>query len=231
MLAQPDPDNPGLIKLWHCHSARSLRPLWALEEMGLAYQLEVLAFPPRVFHKEYFEVNVLGTVPFFDDGEAQMTESVAICQYLVARYQQYPLGLEVEHPEYADYLNWLSQSDATLTFPLAVALRYSLVEPQERRLPQASEDYARWFLARLRRLDRHIQAREFLVAERFTIADIAIGYALHFGSILGLDVHYTPQVKAYLERLRARPGFQRADRQGADQNPFKGIRLQLLDQP
>lgn len=230
MSVSPDVVDQPPVKLWHCHSARSLRPLWALEEMGLAYQVEVLAFPPRVFHKEYFDTNVLGTVPFFDNSEAQMTESVAICQYLVERYQQPEFGLKIDHPEYGDYLNWLSQSDATLTFPLAVALRYAVVEPLERRLPQASEDYARWFLARLRRLDRHIQGREFLVAERFTVADISIGYALHFGSILGLDAHYTPQVQAYLERLRARPAFQRANEVGSDQNPFKNIRLQLLNE-
>ncbi|MEH6470787.1 MAG: glutathione S-transferase N-terminal domain-containing protein, partial [Halopseudomonas sp.] len=95
------------IKLWHCHSARSLRPLWALEEMGLEYQVEVMPFPPRVFNKEYLGVNLLGTVPFFDNGETQMTESAAICHYLVERYQQYELGLTVDHPEYGDYLNWL----------------------------------------------------------------------------------------------------------------------------
>lgn len=218
------------LRLWHCHSARSLRPLWALEEMGLTYQLEVLRFPPRVFHKEYLDINLLGTVPFFDNSEAQMTESVAICQYLVDRYQQLEFGLRGDHPEYPDYLNWLYQSDATLTFPLAVALRYSVVEPQERRLPQASEDYARWFLARLRRLDSQMLEREFLVAERFTIADICIGYALHFGSVLGLDKQYTPQVQAYLERLRARPAFKRANELGSEQNPFKGLRLQLLNE-
>jgi glutathione S-transferase len=221
-------NSPALIKLWHCHSARSLRPLWALEEMGLEYQLEVLPFPPRVFQKDFLGVNVLGTVPFFDNGEAQMTESVAICQYLVERYGQLQFGLSPTHPEYADYLNWLYHSDATLTFPQAVALRYSVVEPPERRLPQAVEDYCRWFLARLRRLDSHMIQREFLVADRFTVADIAIGYALHFGSILGLDGEYSPAVKAYLERLRSRPAFERANRIGSEMNPFKGLDLQLL---
>ena len=38
------------MKLWHCAGARSLRPLWALEEMGLDYELEVLPFPPRMLN-------------------------------------------------------------------------------------------------------------------------------------------------------------------------------------
>ena len=70
------------MKLYHCRDSRSLRPLWALEEMGIAYELEDLPFPPRVFRKEYLGVNPLGTVPYFVDGETRMTESVAICHYL-----------------------------------------------------------------------------------------------------------------------------------------------------
>jgi len=62
------------MKLWHCHNARSLRPLWAMEEMGLEYELEVLPFPPRYFKKEFLDENVLGTVPFFKDGQTTMTE-------------------------------------------------------------------------------------------------------------------------------------------------------------
>ena len=68
------------MKLWHCAGSRSLRPLWALEEMGLEYELEILTFPPRIFNKQYLEVNNLGTVPFLQDGETQMTESSAICR-------------------------------------------------------------------------------------------------------------------------------------------------------
>ena len=66
------------MKLWHCNGSRSLRPLWALEEMGMDYELEVLPFPPRIFQREYLGVNSLGTVPFFVDGETEMTESVNI---------------------------------------------------------------------------------------------------------------------------------------------------------
>lgn len=209
------------MKLWHCHNARSLRPLWAMEEMGLEYELEVLPFPPRVFKKDYLGVNVLGTVPFFEDGDTTMTESTGICHYLVEKYNQRDFGLTPADADYGDYLNWLYHSDATLTFPQTIVLRYTQLEQGDRRLPQAAEDYAAWFIARLRRLDAHIETREFLCADRFTIADIAVGYALHLGQSLGLDERYTPQVKDYLARLQARPAFLRASSLGADQSPFK----------
>ncbi len=209
------------MKLWHCHNARSLRPLWALEEMGLEYELEVLPFPPRMFKKEFLGKNVLGTVPYFEDGDTDMTESSGICQYLVEKYQQYEFGVKPDHPEYGDYLNWLFQSDATLTFPQTIVLRYTMLEQGDRRLPQAAEDYAAWYIARLRRLDAHIENREYLCDGRFTVADIAVGYALHLGQSLGLDARYTPQVKDYLARLQARPAFKRAAAIGANQSPFK----------
>ena len=61
------------MKLWHCNNARSLRPLWALEEMGLEYELEVMPFPPRFLHKPYMEINPLGTIPYFIDGDTPLS--------------------------------------------------------------------------------------------------------------------------------------------------------------
>jgi len=207
------------MKLWHCMDARSLRPLWALEEMGLDYELEVMPFPPRFLHKEFLQHNPLGTIPYFEDGSARMTESTGICHYLVEKYQQFDFGLKPDHPEYGNYLNWLYHSDATLTFPQTLVLRYSRLEPEERRQPGVASDYRRWYLARLRMLDAHIKDRQFLCADRFTIADIAIAYALYLGRSLEIDLDYQPQTLDYLERMIARPGFQRAQQVQADHAP------------
>lgn len=205
------------MKLYHCRDSRSLRPLWALEEMGFAYELEDLKFPPRVFQREFLGVNPLGTVPFFLDGESRMTESSGICHYLVERYQRYDFGLRPDAPEYASYLNWLYHSDATLTFPQTIMMRYRHLEPPERKLPQAIEDYKAFYLGRLKLLNAYMVERSFLCEERFTIADICVGYALYSGSLPHIDVvdAYAPQVRDYLARLMERPAFQRAAALGA----------------
>ena len=52
-----------MIALWHCVDARSFRPLWALEEIGVPYHLEILPFPPRFHAREYLKINPLGTIP------------------------------------------------------------------------------------------------------------------------------------------------------------------------
>ena len=202
------------MKLWHCRGARSLRVLWALEEMGLDYEVEIMPFPPRIFQPEYVEVNALGTIPYLEDGATHMTESSGICHYLVEKYQQYDFGLKPDHVEYGDYLNWLYHSDATLTFPQTIAMRYLHLEPTPEKQPVAV-DYAKWFFARLRLLDRHMAERDFLCDKRFTIADIAVGYALYLADTLKLgefvEREFTPPVADYLARLKERPAFQRAD--------------------
>src|SRR5580700_3519136 len=204
------------MKLYHCHNARSFRPLWALEELGLDYELVTMPFPPRVGYLGYLSVNPLGTVPTFVDSALTMTESSGICHYLAERSAPTPLRVDPAESAYGDYLNWLYRSDATLTFPQTIVLRYSRLEPVERRLPQAAEDYSIWFLSRLRSVEAALEGQDFLCAGRFTIADIAVHYALYLGESLGLDERYKPNCQRYLARLKERDGFQRAlARQGA----------------
>ena len=121
-----------MITLYHCDAARSFRPLWMLEEMGLPYELKMLPFPPRVFAKEYLALNPLGTIPFMVDGETKMTESSGICHYLGTKYAPTPLMVDVADPAYGAFLNWMYFSDATLTFPQTLVLRYTQLEPEER---------------------------------------------------------------------------------------------------
>ena len=197
------------LKLWHCHNSRSLRPLWTLEELGLGYDLIELKFPPRFLEKEFLQENVLGTVPYFVDGDVTMTESTGICQYLEDRYGNRELSLAVDHPEYGEFLNWLHHSDATLTFPQTIYLRYAKFERPENLNAKVAEDYKHWFLTRLKRLNMHLENRQYLCAEQFTIADIAITYALYLGRLQGFDKEYTAQVIAYLDRQIERPAFQK----------------------
>jgi glutathione S-transferase len=198
------------IKLYHCKGARSVRPLWTLEEMGIPYELVSMKFPPRFLHEGYLDVNPLGTVPCLTEGDLTMTESAGICQYLVDCHGPSEIGLTPKDKDYGLYLNWLHRSDATLTFPQTIVLRYTQLEPEERRLKQAADDYTQWFFSRLKSVEQATGDREFLCAGRFTIADICIGYALYLAETLGLRAGFKPNTDAYYRRLNARPAFQRA---------------------
>jgi len=199
-----------MITLYHCISARSFRPLWMLEELGLPYELVMLPFPPRVLARSYLDINPLGTIPLLIDGSTRMTESAAICEYLCALSAPTPLHVVPGEEGFGAYLNYLHFGEATLTFPQTLVLRYSRFEPEARRLPTVADDYARWFLARLRTLEPILAERAHLCAGRFTAADVSVGYALMLAQYLGLAGRFTPAVAAYWGQLQQRDGYLRA---------------------
>lgn len=191
--------------LYHCADARSFRCLWAVEEAGFACELKLLPFPPRVRAPEFKAVNPLGTIPAWVEDGVTMTESAAICQRIALGT---PLEVRPGEDGFLDYLNWLHRSDATLTFPQTIVLRYTRLEPPDRRLPQAGEDYRIWFLARMRSVETALaDGRTFLVANRFTIADITVGYAMLLARNLGIADEIGEATHGWFDRLSARPGF------------------------
>ncbi len=198
-----------MITLWHCFSARSFRPLWALEALGLDYELKMLPFPPRVLRREYLQVNPLGTIPAFFDGELRMTESAAITQYLADRHGPGTLGVARDEAAYGAYLNWLHFGEATLTFPQTLVLRYRRLEPPERRVTQAADDYAKWFLARVRAVLPALE-NGFVCAGRFTAADISVGYAFMLANQVGLGDDLPDTAKRYWAGLQEQPSFGKA---------------------
>lgn len=200
-----------MLHLWHCENARSFRALWALEELGLDYELHMLPFPPRAHDKGYFAENPLGTIPLLVDGDTRMTESSAIAHYLAMKHGCGRFAVAPDHAEYGAYLNWLHHGEATLTFPQTLVLRYGFLEPPERRQPQVAEDYAAWFLGRLKLLDQALaDGREFLLADGFSMADISVGYAIQLALAIRLGDRLPPACLAWHERLTERPAHARA---------------------
>lgn len=199
-----------MFQLHHCVGARSFRVLWTLEELGLACNLQMLPFPPRMFARDYLSINPLGTIPAFSDGDTAMTESAAICHYLASRHGGGTLAVAANEDDYGPFLNWLHFGEATLTFPQTLVLRYGWLEPEERRQPGVAADYRKWFLARLKGIEARLEGREWLAGGRFTVADISVGYALMLADYIGISGEFPPRVAAYWQRLKGRESCVRA---------------------
>jgi len=195
------------IKIYSCAGSRGMRPIWTAEEMGLDYELEMMPFPPRFLHKEFMDINILGTVPYMIDGEVHMTESVAMSQYMVDKYGPSDLKVSSNEDDYGNYLNWLSHSDATLTFPQTVFLRYTFQEIGV--ADEAADGYRRWFIARLKLLEKSLNSREYLCSNRFTIADICVSYALFLAKSLGIDEAFKPNITRWTDMLFERDAFKK----------------------
>ncbi len=73
-----------MIKLYHATRTRSFRIVWLLEELGIPYELEKMAFvPPQT---AFAQASPFGKFPAIEDGELTMFESGAILEYLIERY-------------------------------------------------------------------------------------------------------------------------------------------------
>lgn len=195
--------------LYTCARSRGLRATWAAEEAGVDIDLKVLPFPPRYLAPEYLEINPLGTVPLLVDGDAQMTESCAIAHYLATRSGASELAISPGEPDYAAYLDFTYHADATITFPQTVYMRFAIFE-KEKGWAEAGVAYAKWFEKRLVKVEQRLSAREYLCADRFTVADICVGYALILAQNVGLDDRVPDSLKDYRARLTEREAYKRA---------------------
>ncbi|MCR9179492.1 MAG: glutathione S-transferase family protein [Erythrobacteraceae bacterium] len=192
-----------------CARSRGLRATWAAEEAGVDIDLRILPFPPRYLAPEYLELNPLGTVPLLVDGAARLTESCAIAHYLATREGYTPLAIAPGEEDYGAYLDYTYHADATITFPQTVYMRFAIFE-KDKGWAEAGHAYAKWFHKRLVKVEQRLEGREFLCADRFTVADICIGYALILAQSVGLDEGVPQSLKDYRARLTARPAYQRA---------------------
>jgi glutathione S-transferase len=207
-----------MATLYHVPTSRSLRVLWALEEMGATVEVKSLGVRPRLQEPEYLAVNPAGTLPALIDGDRAIYESLAICEYLAARHGS-DLIVTPDEPERPEFMQWLLYGEGTLQAPLSAMARVRRIRNQTPEM-QAGIDAVRadgrhTLSLRLNLLEQRLEGRDFLVAGRMTLADISVGFPLFamgvyepgrrdFLPLLG------PRTAAYRERLLARPAFQRA---------------------
>ena len=193
-----------MLKVFTFGDSRSRRVLWALEEIGLAYErVELPAWPPRS-QAEYLAVNPAGMVPTLEDGEVRLTESLVICEYLGSAYGG---GLVVGEGEleFLRYRELVSYGESTLMPPLAWARRFGKLSGA------AMAECRDAFTERLATVETALgDGRAFLVADRLTVADLSVGFVLRLSSLYGLGSLLPPLTADYVARLQARPAFRRA---------------------
>jgi glutathione S-transferase len=193
-----------VLKVFTFGDSRSRRVLWALEEIGLAYdRVELPAWPPRS-QADYLSVSPAGTVPAIEDGDVRLTESLVICEYLGRVYGG---GLVVgpEEPGALRYQELVSFGESTLMPPLTWARRFG------RSSEAAMAECRDAFSARLATVEQALQdGRPFLVADRLTVADLSVGFVLRLSALYGLSSLLPPITAQYAARLQARPAFRRA---------------------
>jgi len=198
--------------LYHVPTSRSLRVLWALEEMGATVEIKSLGVRPRLQEPEYLAINPAGTLPALIDGDRAIYESLAICEYLAAKHES-DLLVAADEPEWPEFQQWLLYGEATLQVPISATARVRRIRQtpeMQAGIDAAKADFRHSLAMRLRLLEHRLDGRDFLAAGRMTLADISVGYPLFNIGKGGFESLLGPRSAAYRERLLARPAFQRA---------------------
>ncbi len=189
---------------------RGFRVVWLLEEMGLAYRLRDVDLIKGVENDpEFLAINPGGFIPALQDGDTVMVESIAIMEYLLARYGPSPLAPAPVEPAFPAYQQFLHLGEAGLAASAFFVLGARKLGPESDRESFSARQAQHVFDSRLRLVTRRLAEAPYMAGETFTAADISVAYALQLGK-LGADLEIGEAAAAYVARLKTRPGFQRA---------------------
>ncbi|MFI5315672.1 MAG: glutathione S-transferase family protein [Myxococcota bacterium] len=198
-----------MVKLHHLNQSRSKRVIWALEELGVPYQIvpyqrdTTSMFAPPELKK----IHPLGKSPVIDDDGTVVAESGAILEYLVEKYGAGKLAPVPGARDRAQYLHWMHFAEGSAMFPLLLRLFVRFEGTPTRVLgPYAEQQLA----AVLGYMNGALAKSAYLAGDQFSAADILNSYILEMAAPAeGLKPY--PKLAPYLERITSRPGAKRAD--------------------
>jgi glutathione S-transferase len=191
----------------HLENSRSQRLLWLLEEMGLPYEVKRYARDPETMRapRELKAVHPLGRSPLLDEDGIVHAESAAIIEHLVASTGQYgpPAGADA-HRRFHMFLHYAEGSLMPPLLALLVVGRLKLLgRPARKPLLGMFAEHLAW-------LDSELSTRDWFAGDAFSAADVMMSFPLEAArKRAGLDERF-PNLLAWLDRIHARPAYQRA---------------------
>ena len=204
-----------MITVHHLGISQSERVVWLCEELGIPYALKRYERDPatQLAPADYRELHPMGIAPVITDGDLVLAESGAILEYVIARYANGRLAVASARPNFADYLFWFHFANGTL-MPSAMTGIFSSMGG----LP-ADHPILRVFGQRTERafalVERRLGAVSYFAGDDFTAADIMMLFPLTtMRAFVQRDLAPLPHLRAYLKRIGARPGYQRAMAKG-----------------
>ncbi|NIF42701.1 glutathione S-transferase family protein [Burkholderia sp. Tr-862] len=192
------------MKLYGFAGARTQRALWGLKELDADFEfVSVNLLAGEHKRPEFLHLNPAGKVPVLVDGDLVIPESAAIVLYLADKYPEKAL-LPADLARRAEAYRWIMFAVTELEQPLWRITRHTFIYPPEKRSPADIELAREDFKAMATILDKHLEGREFIVGDTLTVADCVTAYLIDWASECNL-IEPFPQLRAYLERLYARP--------------------------
>lgn len=195
------------IVVYHHPFTRAAASVWMLEEVGVEYELRhVDVMTGKHKAPELVALNPMGKLPILVDGDVVVTESAAIGLYLADRYAPGRLAPALDDPARGTYLRWSLFAPSVIE-PAAIAKMGGW---------DVKEGSAGWgsYDAGLAAIEHAISGRDYLLGDRFSMADVIFGGTLRYMLTFKM-LEARPAFTAYVERLDARPAYQRATARNA----------------
>lgn len=199
------------LVFWGAGTARTLRPIWVAEELGLTYQLNPIG--PRTGETrtpEYTILNPKQKVPFCEDGDLKLSETMAICRYLVNRYGSSetlcaPESIEAaaKEDEWLAYI--FGELDETSLYVMRRHGALSAIYGEAPTAMKAAEDYV------IRQLDvikQYMEGRQYLLNETFTLPDVFLTTCLNW--VNAYEIEMPDVLENYRQYIVQRPAYIKA---------------------
>ncbi len=198
------------IQLYGAGTARTLRPIWVSEELGIDYELSPIG--PRTGETqtvEYTAMNPKQKIPFLVDTEIQLSESLAICRYLIDNYGNGSIWRPNNSLDKARDDEWCcyiyGEVDETSLYVMRRHRDLAHIYGEAPAAVEASKEYLhRQFL----NLNEHLSGNNYLVAGSFSLADILLMTCLDWATFYGIEIQ--PKLEIYKQRIAERPAYTRA---------------------
>jgi len=223
-----------VITIHHLNNSRSQRVLWLLEELGVSYEVkryerdrQTMLAPP-----ELRAVHPLGKSPVITDEHRTVAESGAIVEYLVGRYGAGRLRPAEGTLERLRYDYWLHYAEGSAMTPLLLKLIFGRIPGQ---LPAIVRPIGRMICKRVQdklvdpQLRNHFDYMEreltqhgpWFAGPEFGAADVVMSFPIEAGASRGGLGAGRPKLTDFLQRIHARPAYQRALERGG---PYELLR-------
>ena len=209
-----------MLTLYGVHRSRASRPVWLLHEIGLAFthipviqsyrlpEPQAADAPLNTASPAFLKVNPSGQVPAMDDGGLVLTESLAICLHIARRHGGDLAPRDDRETALAE--NWALFGATSLETP-GIDILYTYADG----LADTPDGAARIAAAAtaltrpMARLEAHLTGRDWLMGDRFTVADVMVAECLRYGSAHKPMMEAHPLTAAWLSRCQSRPAFQK----------------------
>lgn len=197
-----------MIQVYGTPHTRTMRVLWLVEELRIPAQL-VAVDPMKGEHHQpdYWRINPFGKVPSVVQDNFSLAETSAICSWLADQYPQSNLIPQAGSRARGTHDQWLSFALTELEAPLWLVMKNTRLLPRAQRIPEIIPQAMDSFARSCKIFAAHMQARPFVLGERFQVIDIFMSSIISWARDLdapGVDA----DLLAYRDRMQQRPSYQ-----------------------